>query len=71
MNDLESFRNLNDKYKLGIIIKDVSNHIEIESAIEEIMKNYEYFSENALTCFKKEFDFTVNVSPFLDFLEIC
>lgn len=71
MNDLESFRTLNDKYKFGIIIKDISSHIEIESAIEEIMKNYKYFSENALTCFKKEFDFTVNVRPFLDFLEIC
>jgi hypothetical protein len=70
MNDLESFKKLNDKYKVGIIIKDISNPIEIELAIKEIIKNYDFFSNNSLICFKKEFDFTVNVSPFLDFLEI-
>jgi hypothetical protein len=70
MNNLESFKKLNDKYKVGIIIKDISNPIEIESAIKEIIKNYDFFRNNALICFKKEFDFTVNASPFLDFLEI-
>ena len=69
MNDLESFRKLNDAYQIGVIIQDISNHNEVELALKKIIDNYDFFSKNSLTCFQKEFDFYTNITPFLQFLD--
>jgi hypothetical protein len=69
MNNIPSLRRLNDRYQVGKIVEDLSNYLEIESAIEEIMGNYAYFSKNALYCFDKEFDFKLTADLLLDFLD--
>jgi glycosyltransferase involved in cell wall biosynthesis len=69
VNNIPSLRRLNDRYKFGILIEDISNYLEIEAAIAEIMNNYQYFSDNALYCFKQEFDFQLITEPLLDFLD--
>ncbi len=68
MNNLQSLVDLNDRYKVGIIIKDPTDHLEIELAIKEINSKYDYFSNNALICFKEEFDFNLKINSFLSFI---
>ncbi|MBN3894911.1 MAG: hypothetical protein HWQ41_06485 [Nostoc sp. NOS(2021)] len=68
MNDLQSLAELNNKYQFGIVIRDPSNSLEIEQALEKILNNYEFYSKNALDCFKEEFDFYTKTKPFINFL---
>ena len=69
MNDLDSFRRLNDGYDFGVIVDDPSDSRQIEKALTRIIQNYAHYSRNSLACFAKEFDFGLKVRPFLNFLE--
>ncbi len=52
-----------NRYKLGIIIDDIS---ELDSAYEKIMKNYSYYRNNVLSTYQKKYDFRKVIVPFLD-----
>jgi UDP:flavonoid glycosyltransferase YjiC (YdhE family) len=65
---LESLSQVVEKYKIGVVIKDPLNTLEIEAAIETILNNYAFYSENAKTCFEEEFDFAKKVKPILAFM---
>jgi glycosyltransferase involved in cell wall biosynthesis len=68
VNNLESLSQVVEKYKIGVVIKDPLNTLEIEAAIETILNNYAFYSENTKTCFEEEFDFAKKVKPILAFM---
>ncbi|KAB8330533.1 glycosyltransferase family 4 protein [Scytonema tolypothrichoides VB-61278] len=68
VNNLESLSTIVEKYKIGIVIQNPSDHVEIQSAIELILSNYSFYSENAKKCFAEEFDFAKKVQPFLSYI---
>lgn len=65
VNNLESLSTLVEKYKIGVVVHNPSDSMEIQSAIEMILNNYSFYCENAKTCFAKEFDFASQVKPLL------
>ncbi len=65
VNDLPSLVELVEKYKIGVVIQDPSNSNEIELAIGQILKSYDWYSNNAKLCYDAEFDFTKNVELIL------
>jgi hypothetical protein len=48
------FKELFSKYPVGVLI---NNEFEIEAAVGDIMKQYEYYSLNCIECFKNEFEY--------------
>ena len=50
-----------DKYKCGIV---VNSWEEVIPALDKIMQNHEAYSNNAKSCFLKEFDFTIYFNNF-------
>ncbi len=68
VSNLDSLSKLVDKYKIGAVIQEASNSLEIESALEMILSNYTFYSENAKTCFEEEFDFSQKIKPILSFM---
>ena len=68
VSNLDSLSRLVERYKIGIVIQEPSNSLEIQSAIEIILSNYPFYSENAKRCFEEEFDFTKKVKPILSFM---
>jgi hypothetical protein len=68
VNDLLSLRRLVEKYQFGVVIKDPCNSQEINSAIEEILENYETYCKNSRFCFDSEFDFSKQTKPILSFM---
>lgn len=69
MNDVPSLRRLLEKYKIGLIIADLSNTTEVRAAIREILRNYDMYSHNARRCFAEMFDVQQKIEPVLDFLD--
>jgi hypothetical protein len=69
VNNLESLSKLVEQYNVGIVIKDPLNSLEIESAIEKILKDYSYYSKNATICFEEEFNFSKKIQPILSFMK--
>jgi hypothetical protein len=69
VENLESLSKLVEKYQIGVVIKEPSNPLEIESAMRMILNNYNFYSENARICFDEEFDFSKKVQPILSFIE--
>lgn len=65
VNNLESLATLVNKYKIGVVVHNPTDLVEIQSAIEEILNNYSFYCENAKTCFAHEFDFAKKVKPLL------
>ena len=65
VNDLPGLRNLVEKYKCGLVIKDPSDSQEIQLAIEQIIRDYEMYEKNARLCFEAEFDFQKEMEPIL------
>jgi glycosyltransferase involved in cell wall biosynthesis len=68
VNNLKSLSELVEAYKIGVVIKNPLNPLEIEAAIQEILNNYTFYSENAKLCFEEEFDFAKKVKPILSFI---
>lgn len=54
------------KYKLGIVIHDVS---ELQDAYDSIMENYMYYQNNVINVYKNKFDYKEVIRPFLRRLE--
>jgi hypothetical protein len=69
VNNLQSLARLIEKYKIGVVIQDPLNPLEIELAIERILSNYSFYSKNARICFDEEFDFAKKINPILSFIE--
>ncbi len=68
VNNIESLSTLVETYKIGVVINNPSDPIEIESAIKVILDNYSFYSKNAKTCFAQEFDFANQVNPLLSLI---
>lgn len=68
VNNLKSLAELVNKYKIGVVIDNPSDPIEIEAAIKKILDNYNFYSENAKICFSTEFDFANKVKPLLSYI---
>lgn len=68
VNNIESLSTLVQTYKIGIVINNPSDPIEIESAIKVILDNYSFYSKNAKNCFAQEFDFANQVNPLLSLI---
>jgi hypothetical protein len=58
--------NIVRKYKLGVVVKDVS---ELQNAYEHIMKNYSFYQNNIRQVYKDKFDYAKVIQPFLKYLE--
>lgn len=54
VNSLPGLRSVVETARCGLVVDDLS---EIAAAINEIEKDYSYYSRNALTCFDTWFDF--------------
>lgn len=54
------------KYKLGIVIDDIS---QLKGAYDEIMKKYAYYQNNIKRVYAKKFDFSKNINSFLKEME--
>jgi len=65
VNNLESLAKLVLRYKIGVVIDNPCDPIEIEAAIKKILNKYDFYSENAKICFATEFDFANKVNPLL------
>ncbi|MBW4605131.1 MAG: hypothetical protein KME29_37685 [Calothrix sp. FI2-JRJ7] len=68
MSNLKSLVELNTKYEFGKIIQDISCPKEINTALKDILSNYEIYSKNARVCFEQEFMLDTKVEPFLKFI---
>ena len=55
-----------NRYKLGVVIDNIS---ELESAYDEVMKNYSYYRENVIRTYRNKFDFRKVIVPFLECIE--
>lgn len=69
VSNLESLRELVEKYRIGLVINDPSNALELSSAIKTILDDYSYFSNNAAICFNTEFDYENHIKPVLNYIE--
>jgi glycosyltransferase involved in cell wall biosynthesis len=54
-SNLPGFKEIVTKYKCGILFDNVD---EIESGINQILDDYEYYSVNALKCYENEYEFS-------------
>lgn len=68
VNNLKSLSELVEAYKIGVVIKDPLNSLELEEALQKVLHNYTFYSENAKLCFAEEFDFAKKVKPILSFM---
>ncbi len=66
VNNIPSLNNFVSKYKCGIVVSNVNNPIELDTAIDKIVNNYEFYKKNALNCFYEEFDFNKFFTPIYD-----
>ena len=69
LSNLKSLSQLVEKYKIGVVIKDLSDQVEIRAAIKLILGSYDFYSENAKSCFQAEFDFNEKIKPILSFMK--
>lgn len=58
--------NIVNKYKLGIVIDDIS---QLKEAYEKIMNNYSYYQNNIIKVYAKKFDYAKFVNVFLKEME--
>lgn len=68
VNNLESLSRLVEKYQIGVVIQDSSDSLEMELAVQKVLDNYEFYSENSKICFEEEFDFAKKVQPVLSLM---
>lgn len=62
--NIPGLKEIISKYKCGVLFNDVN---EIHSAILEILKNYSFYSSNALKCYKNEYEFSNYFNNFLKY----
>lgn len=66
VKDCPGMGNIVRKYKLGIVIHNVS---EIKAAYDQIMENYSYYRNNVQSVYKSKYDYEKIIQPFLLQLE--
>lgn len=59
-------RNIVNKYKLGIVIDDIS---QLKEAYEKIMERYSYYQDNIVNVYAEKFDFSNYINVFLKEME--
>lgn len=59
--------NVIKKYRLGIVINNVS---DLKQAYEHIMSHYSYYQNNVIRIYKKKFDYKKVIQPFIHELEM-
>jgi len=69
VSNLPSLKQLVEQYQCGLVIKDPSDSDEMNSALGQILGNYDTYSSNAKACFDAEFDFGKKMEPILSFIE--
>jgi len=69
VSNFPSLKELIDQYQFGIAINDPSDPQEIQSAIEQILRDYDLYSRNAKACFDAEFNFAKKMEPILSSIE--
>ncbi len=70
VNKVDGFSDIIEKYDCGVELQDVHNKEEWRAAVEKIMGNYEYYSQNAYKCYLAEFSFEEKIKPFEDYLKM-
>lgn len=55
-----------NRYKLGVVINNIS---ELPEAYKTIMENYAYYQENVIKTYRRKFDFKKRIKPFLECIE--
>lgn len=65
VNGLPSLIEIIKKYNCGKIIYDINNPNQWNNAINELLENYTFFSNNALKCYNELFDFEQNTIPLI------
>jgi hypothetical protein len=68
IGNLDSLKQLNDRYQFGIVIANPTSSSEIERAIDSIVSNYSFYSQNALMCYQQEFEFNIQSGALLKFI---
>ena len=62
--DLPGYSEMFLRYKCGMVFQDFES---IEKCIDEIFSDYEFFHQEALRCFREEFDFRKFFKPLLTY----
>jgi len=65
-SNLPGFDEIVNKYECGFLFDDIS---EIPHYISIILRNYSFFSNNALKCYKDEYEFSKHFNKFLQYIE--
>ena len=52
--NLPGFKEIVEKYQCGIMFDDIN---EIETAVNKVLANYEFYQKNAYDCYKHEYEF--------------
>jgi glycosyltransferase involved in cell wall biosynthesis len=60
--DLPSVRAYIEKYECGVCVNEVD---DVRDAVLKVMGNYQYYSNNAITCFREQFNFEKHFWPIL------
>jgi glycosyltransferase involved in cell wall biosynthesis len=60
--DLPGYSEMFDRYQCGMVFQDFAS---IEKCIDAILENYTHFHQEALRCFREEFDFKKFFQPLL------
>ena len=62
--DLPGYSEMFDQYQCGMVFRDFAS---IENCIDLILKNYDFFRQEAFRCFREEFDFRNFFQPLLTY----
>jgi len=64
--DLPSLKAVIDKYRCGVCISDMS---QVDSALQEIWENYDFYSSNAELCYRENYEFSSHFQQVLGQIE--
>lgn len=68
VNKLDGYSDLIEEYNCGVVINDINNCSEWNSALDKIKNNYEDYSDNAYRCYLNEFDFKMKSKNFIEYI---
>jgi hypothetical protein len=69
LNNLPSFVTLNRKYEFAVLVDDVARAEDLRLGLETIMSRYAFYSQNALACFRQEYNFSAKCDLVRSFWE--
>ncbi len=68
VNKLDGYSDLIEEYNCGVVISDIENYREWNSALDKIKNNYEEYSDNAYRCYLNEYDFKTKSKNFIEYI---